>query len=221
VVAPGGVEWGYLNGGSPLHRASARAKVLALIAFALIVVATPREWFAVFAVYAGLLAALAARARIPPGFIARKLVFEVPFVVFALLMPIIATGPRTEVAGLSLSIAGLWGAWALLAKATLALVASIVLIATTPPRQVIQAFEQLRLPRALTSIMGFMLRYLDLTVDEARRMRTARVSRGFQATGPASWKVIARGVGTGFVRAHGRGERVHLAMLARGGEDGA
>lgn len=206
-------------GATWLHRASPRVKLIALVAFAVVVVATPREWFAAFAVYALLVLGMLAAARVPPLTVLRRMVIEVPFVVFAVLMPFIATGPRTEVWGLSLSIEGLWGAWGLLVKATLALLGSILLVSTTEPRRIVLALESLRLPRQLTSIMAFMLRYLDVIVGEAARMRTAREARGFTARGPRSWRVIATGAGALFARSHARGERVHLAMLARGYQD--
>ena len=61
-----------------------------------------------------------------------------------------------------------------------------------------------------------MLRYADLIVAEAARMRRARLSRGHDPR--FLWQVgaTARGVGALFVRAYERGERVHLAMLSRG-----
>jgi len=199
-----------------LRTASPRLKLLAVVAFAVVVVATPREWVAVFAVYAVVVAAFLIAARVTPRTLLARMGIEIPFVVFAALMPFVATGPRVEVWGLSLSVEGLWGGWGLLAKATLALMASIVLVSTTEPRKIILALEQLRLPRQLTAIAAFMLRYLDVITGEWRRMRVAQDSRGFGARGARSWPVLARGVGALFARAHGRGERVHLAMLSRG-----
>ena len=35
--------------------------------------------------------------RVPPAYLARRMVVEVPFVVFALLLPFIATGPADRV----------------------------------------------------------------------------------------------------------------------------
>jgi len=203
-------------GRSALHRASARTKLIGLVVFVVIVVATPREWFAAFALYAAFIATVLIVARVSPVMILRRSLIEVPFLVFALLLPLIAQGPRMQVLGMSLSVAGLWGAWGLLVKATLAVLASIALVATTEPRRIVLALESFRLPRELVSIMAFMLRYLDLIVDESARMRTARTARGFTATGPRSWRILGSGVGALFVRSHARGERVHLAMLSRG-----
>lgn len=205
-----------VSGTSVLHRMPARTKMLCLIAFALAIVATPREWFGVYAVAAGLLAALIVVAGIPFRWITKRMVIEVPLLVFALLMPLVATGPRIDVGFLSLSVAGIWGAWAMLAKATLALVATLIMVATTPPRRIILAFEHLGLPRQLTAIMVLMLRYIEVIADEFERVRIARASRGFEVRGVRAWVLLARSIGTIFVRSYGRGERIHLAMLSRG-----
>ncbi|MCR2801147.1 cobalt ECF transporter T component CbiQ [Microbacterium sp. zg.Y818] len=203
-------------GARGLRTASPRLKLLAVLAFAIVVVATPREWFAAFAVYGLIVAGFLIAARVTLRTLLARMGIEIPFVLFAMLMPFVASGPRVDAWGLQLSVEGLWGGWGLLAKATLALMASIVLVSTTEPRAIILALEQLRLPRELTAIAAFMLRYLDVITGEWKRMRVAQDSRGFGAGGYRSWPVLARGVGALFARSHGRGERVHLAMLSRG-----
>ena len=68
----------------------------------------------------------------------------------------------------------------------------------------------------LVQIMTFMLRYMNVITDEMERMKIARQSRGFDATGVKHWKVIATSAAALFIRSYERGERVHLAMLSRG-----
>jgi cobalt/nickel transport system permease protein len=206
----------HYHGHSPIHRLPAHVKLVALLVFMLTVVATPPTWVPAFAGYLALLLAVIALSQVPPGYLARRLVVEVPFVVFALLMPVIATGPRTDVLGLSLSEAGLLAAWGLLVKGTLGVLASLTLAATTEPRDLLAGLERLRFPTQLVQIMGFMIRYLDVVTDEMRRMRVARESRGFRASSIRHWPVIARSAGALFIRSYERGERVHLAMMSRG-----
>ena len=202
--------------GSPVHRLPAHCKVLALVAFVVLVVSTPpRQWWA-FAGYAVLLAALVALARLPLRVVGRRMVVEVPFVVFALLLPLIATGPRVEVLGVGLSEPGLLGAWNLLAKATLGVVAAIVLAASTTPRDLLAGLDRLHLPRALVAILGFMIRYAGVVAGDLQRMRVARESRCFAGGRLRHLRAEAAGVGSLFVRSYERGERVHQAMLARG-----
>lgn len=206
----------HYHGHSRIHRAPAHVKIATLVVFMLTVVATPREWYPVFAGYFALVLGAIAVSRVPFGYIAKRMVVEVPFVVFALLMPFVATGPRVEVLGLRVSEAGLLAAWGLLAKGTLGVMASLTLAATTEPRDVLVGLERLRVPSQLVQIVGFMVRYLDVVTDEMRRMRIARESRGFSGRGLRAWPVYARTAGALFVRSYERGERVHLAMLSRG-----
>ncbi len=206
----------HYHGHSPLHRAPAHLKVLALLGFVLVVVATPKDWFAAYAAYLGVLVAVIAVSQVPPPYLIKRMVVEVPFVVFAVLMPFIATGPRTEFLGLTVSEPGLLAAWALLAKGTLGVLASLTLAATTEPRDLLAGLERLRLPHELVQIMGFMIRYVDVVTSEMRRMRIARESRGFTARNPRHWPVLGRSAGALFIRSYERGERVHLAMVSRG-----
>ncbi|HET6534118.1 MAG TPA: CbiQ family ECF transporter T component, partial [Actinoplanes sp.] len=127
-----------------------------------------------------------------------------------------AHGERVEVLGLSLSRPGLLGAGNVLAKATLGVVTSILLVATTEQRALLVGLERLRLPARLVQIASFMLRYADVITGEMRRMRIARESRCFAARSVHGWRTLGHAAGALFVRCYERGERVHLAMLARG-----
>jgi cobalt/nickel transport system permease protein len=137
-------------------------------------------------------------------------------VVFALLLPFVATGPDTEVLGISVSEPGLHAGLTLLVKATLGVLAGLTLAATTEPQDLLRGLERLHLPQQLVQIMAFMVRYLDVVTGEMQRMRIARESRGFTARNPTHWPVLARSAGALFIRSYERGERVHLAMLSRG-----
>ncbi|GAA5154912.1 cobalt ECF transporter T component CbiQ [Nocardioides marinquilinus] len=199
-----------------VHRAPAHLKVIALVAYAIAVVATPAGWWWAFAVHAAVLLGVIAASRVPPSHLARRMVVELPVVVFAVLLPFVADGPRTKVLGLTVSQAGLDGGLTLLVKATLGVLASLTLAATTEPQDLLRGLARLRVPSLLVQIMGFMVRYLEVVADDLRRMRIARESRGFVARGPRAWPVIARSLGALFIRSFERGERVHLAMLSRG-----
>lgn len=214
-----GAEHGHrlhFHGHSPLHRAAPHRKVLLMLAFVLVVVATPNTWYAVFGLHALLLAVAVGVSRVPPLYLLKRTVVEVPFVVFALLLPFIAQGERTEVLGVSVSASGLVAAWGLLVKGTLGVWASLLLAATTTPQELLVGLQRLRVPAQLVAIMGFMIRYLDVVTGELQRMRVARESRGFRARAPRQWPVLARTFGALFIRSYERGERVHLAMLSRG-----
>ncbi|MCZ2812638.1 cobalt ECF transporter T component CbiQ [Modestobacter sp. VKM Ac-2979] len=202
-----------------MHRLEPHTKLVAVLAFALVVVATPVGvgWAPV--AYAGfllLLLTVAAVARVRPGRLLRGLVVEVPFVFFAVLLPFVSRGPRTDVLGLSLSESGLAAGGSILAKATLSVLAATLLAATTDARALLRGLERLRLPTVLVQILSFMIRYTDVVGGELRRMRVARESRGFRGRHLGALKVLGPAAGSLFIRSYERGERVHLAMLSRG-----
>ena len=201
---------------SPVHRAPAHLKVLALLGFMLVVVATPRQAYVAFGVELAVLLGVIALSRVPLTYLLPRMVVELPFAVFAGLMPFIAHGPRTEVLGLSVSEPGLVAGTALLVKGSIGVLASLTLAATTEPQDLLRGLQRLRLPDLVVQIMGFMIRYLDVVTDELSRMMTALRSRGCDPRSPRHWPVLARSLGALFIRSYERGERVHLAMLSRG-----
>jgi cobalt/nickel transport system permease protein len=206
----------YLPGASPLHRAPPQCKIAASLLFVLAVVATPREALWAYGLYALLLVALARVGRVPLRFLARRLVIEVPFLAFAVLLPVVGQGERVEVLGLPLAREGLWAAWNILAKGTLGVAASVLLAATTPVPELLRGLERLRLPRAFTTVAGFMVRYADVIADDLRRMRVARLSRGYDPRWLWQARAVAATAGALFIRSYERGERVYLAMVSRG-----
>ncbi|MGW6574642.1 cobalt ECF transporter T component CbiQ [Streptomyces sp. NPDC054945] len=206
----------YRHGHSPVHELPPHCKLAATLAFVVVVVSTPREAVWAFGLYAVLIATVAAVARIPAGFLLRRLLIEVPFVAFAVLMPFVAEGEQVQVLGMSLSVSGLWGAWNVLAKGTLGVAASVLLASTTELRALLLGLQRLKLPPLLVQIASFMIRYGDVISDELRRMSVARRSRGFEARGIRHWGVLAKTAGALFIRSYERGERVYLAMVSRG-----
>lgn len=197
-----------------VHRLPAEAKIAALVAFALVVVATPARLWPAYLIDAVLLAGVAAVARLRPGPLLRRGVVELPVLVFVVVLPFVASGPRVEVAGLSMSQAGLAGAGTLLAKATLGVFAALILAATSDGRELLGGLERLRLPGVLVAILSFMLRYVVIMADDLRRLRLARLARGGSPRGQLA--AVAGGAGLLFVRGYERGERVQRAMIARG-----
>jgi len=206
----------YRPGTSPLHRIAPECKIAATLLFVLAVVATPREAIWAFALHAALVIGAGRIGDLPLTVMARRLVIEVPFVAFAFLLPFIAGGPRIDVGPLSLSESGLWGGWNILAKATIGLLATVVLASTTDLPGLVRGMERLRVPRVFTAVAGFMIRYADVITGELRRMSVARRSRGHDPRWLWQARAIASSAGALFVRCFERGERVHLAMLSRG-----
>lgn len=199
-----------------LHRAAPQVKIAAAFGLVLAIVATPREAIWAFAVYATLIVAAGIAAGLTPGFVGRRLLVEVPFLFVALFLPLLGGGTTVSVAGIDLSVAGLWDAWNILAKATLGLGVAILLGATTQVTQLLAGLDGLRVPTVVTAISGFMVRYIDVIADDWSRMRVAMASRGHDPRWITQIGPYARMLGVMFVRTYERGERVYLAMTARG-----
>jgi cobalt/nickel transport system permease protein len=189
---------------TPLHRAPAECKVLATILFVLAVALVPRGhvvW--PYAVDFALLAVVAVFAQVSVRMLFGRLAIELPFVLFVVILPFAAED-------------GWWLAFGIVCKATLAVLATGVLAWTTPGPDILRGAERLGLPRQLVAIAGFALRYFTVITEELRRMRLARVQRGDDARWFWQSRAATRGIGALAVRTFERGERVHVAMLARG-----
>lgn len=207
----------YIHRHSVWHQLPAHPKIVAMLGFVIVVVATPITQWPSFVAYAlVILGAATIVARIPLTTVLARAVIEVPFVFFALLMPFFGAGERIQVGPLELSEAGLLAGTSILAKGTLGVLAAVLLSTTTTAREVLRGLERLRLPAVLVQIASFMMRYLNVVSDEMQRMAVAREARGFSASGVQHWRVVAQAAGALFIRSYERGERVHLAMLARG-----
>jgi len=206
----------YLDRDSPVHRLPPQVKIVASVAVTVAVVATPPEQLWAFGAFALLLAGAAAASRVPARWLLPRVLIEAPFVVLAAVLPFFGEGEQVRWLGLDLYVDGLLGAWNIAAKGTLGVVASLLLAATTPMRELLLGLERLRTPGIVVQIATFMLRYVDLILDQGRRMRIARLSRGSDPRFLWQARAFATSIGTLFLRSYERGERVYLAMVARG-----
>lgn len=206
----------YVHAHSPLHTAPPQIKILTALVSVFAVVATPREAFWAFGLYAVIVGASIAVARIPIRAVATRLLVLVPFYVLALLFPIVGADPRVDVLGVSLSEPGLWDMWNLVVKATLGAAIAIVVGATTEFSDLLRGFDALHVPPVITAILAFMVRYLDVVVTDLSRMRLAILARGHRLSRPGDWGPYGKAAGALFIRTYERGERVYLAMRSRG-----
>ena len=200
---------------SRIHRLDPRAKIVGLAGITVIAVSTA-AW-AVFAVCAVALAATAAIARIAPLTVWSRVRVVLPVVVFvAAFVPFVRGGPAVDVGPLALSEAGLTTFALVTVKASIGAVGAVLLAATTSFPDILHGLERLRAPRLLVVIAAFMHRYAFVIADEARRMRAALAARAYRPRHLGDVTALGRLVTGLFLRSYERGERVYLAMLARG-----
>ena len=140
------------------------------------------------------------------------------FVFFAIFLQFFGSGEKMQVGPFDLYREGLIAGSGIVVKGTLGVMTAIVLSTSTTAREILRGLERLKLPALMVQIASFMLRYVNVVNDEMERMKVARESRGFEATGLKHWKVLATAAGALFIRSYERGERAHLSMLSRGYE---
>jgi cobalt/nickel transport system permease protein len=207
---------------SPIHRLDARVKLLGLLAVLVIAVTTPPSRFMAFAGYLALLIGVSVAARIPPVRLARRVLPLLGFVaVVAVFIPFLhqptdTAAIRIDAGFVTVSEPGVMLFWNALVKAGIGILCAALLGATTHFPDLLEGLERLRVPRVAVALTGFTYRYLFVLADEALRMLRARDARCYGGRWLWQSKVIGLMVGTLFVRAHDRAERVYGAMLARG-----
>jgi cobalt/nickel transport system permease protein len=203
---------------SRVHRLDPRAKLLGFAAITVIAVSAPLSAWASYAACAMALLVTAAVARVGPATIWARARIVLPVVVFvALFLPFARKGgAQIELGPLTVSEAGLATFATVSAKAVLGTVSAVMLGATTSYPDVLHALERLRSPRLLVLIAAFMYRYLHVIAGEGRRMRAALAARGYRPSHALQAAAMGRVATALFLRSYERGERVHLAMLARG-----
>lgn len=182
----------------------------------LAVVSTPARAIWSFGIYVAILAIGIARTGMEAHRVGRAALIETPFLFFAVALVFIGTGPRTDVLGVPISIDGAWAGWALIVKGTCGVLAAALLGATTPVADVLEGLDRLRVPRPLTAIAAFMLRYLEVTSGELSRLQVARISRGDDPRWFWQGRAVAATAATLAIRSFERGERVQWAMQSRG-----
>ena len=111
----------------------------------------------------------------------------------------------------------------ILIRTWLSVQAAILLVSITRFPDMIHAFEHLRVPVVLTTIISFLYRYLFVLTDEVIRLLRARKSRsatvaGFKPGRSVLWRARVTGnmAGQLFLRSYERSDRIYNAMLARG-----
>jgi cobalt/nickel transport system permease protein len=213
---------------SPIHRADPRLKLVATVATILAISLVPIGGFASLAIAWAGLALASTIARLGPFRLSRGAFIAVPFLLAAVPLIFVRPGnPIGSIGPLTVSGEGLVMFATIALKSWLSVQAALLLTFTTPFHDLVDAMRDLRIPRILVAIIGFMYRYLAVIGDEASRMLRARSARSATAAagsdhggGSLAWRARVTGgmVGSLFLRSYERSERIYAAMQARGFE---
>lgn len=200
---------------TPLRRIDPRAKLLATLAFILVVLSFGKyevSGLLPFFLYPIVLMAI---GDVPMAFVLRRLAVVAPFaVVIGMFNPLL---DRHVVA--TIGPWGITGGWlsffSIMLRFALTVGSTLVLVAGTGIHDVCRGLGALGVPAAFTVQVLFLHRYLFVLVDEGMRMARARALRSFGRRG-MGMRVYGHMLGSLLLRTMDRAERIHLAMRSRG-----
>ena len=201
----------------PLDRLPPEAKLLGLLGFLLVTAVTPPGRVGVLLAQGAVAVTVAVVACVETRAILRRLLLDVPLLVLALTYAVAGHGRRSTVLGLSLSEPGLQVGLALLAKATIGIVAVSAMAASTPVEEVVAGLRRLHLPGWFCDLVGLSARQAGVLAADVERLRLAASVRLGGRGRRAEWSAVAQALGASFVRATERVDRLQLAAQARGG----
>lgn len=210
----------YALGDSPIHRLDARAKLVAILIYMVVLISFDRYSVANLMPMAILPFALLWFGGVPIWFTVRRVAILCPFIIMLVLMsPIYDQTPQSVVFGpWFFSISGGWlTAGNIAIKFAFGVLALTALMCTTRFALLLEAMRRLGMPQVVVMQLGFLYRYIFVLIDEAMRVRRARDFRG-AALAPVGRRIMAVGgiIGTLFIRTLDRSQRIQIAMAARG-----
>lgn len=221
----------YRHAHSLVHQLDGRVKFVLAVAFILTCSLTPVSAWAVYILLFALILSIEILSTLGVWYALKRASLALPFILAAL--PVIFTIDGTELFSLPL------GAWTLTAsvdglerfisialKSWLSVQVAIVLAATTPFPELLQAMRSVGIPRLLVAMFGLTWRYLFVLVDEALRLIRARAARSgvspsnqkAKEGGGIVWRAQVAGgmAGSLFLRGFDRSDRIYTSMLSRG-----
>ena len=200
---------------SPLHQLDPRAKLLVTLLFIVLVISWERYAVAALLPFFLYPLVMTLSAELPLSVVLTRVALVLPFVL--LLGGANLFFDRTPVfVGNWVCQAGWFSLLSLVLRAVLTIAAAVILIATTGFHDVCHALQRFGMPQALVTQLQLMYRYLFVLAEEAAMTARARRLRSFGNKG-MEWRPFAALLAHLLLRSWERAERIHSAMLARGG----
>jgi cobalt/nickel transport system permease protein len=218
----------YHESNSFLHRLDPRVKVVVTVAFILSNALLPDGAWLAFGLSWLFLLIANWLSNLGIGYTLKRSLIALPFALIAITVLFSMPGRPLStfqifIWKLTITDIGLLRFVSILIRSWLSVQMAILLVATARFPDIIHALEHLRVPAILTTIIGFLYRYLFVLADEVFRLMRARESRSAAAPGhksgrSAAWRAGVAGhmAGQLFLRSYERSDRVYNAMLARG-----
>lgn len=200
---------------SPVHRLHPVCKLLVTVLYIFVVVSFPKYDFTGLVVMVLYPVVLFQAAGIPVGLCFYKLRIVLPLVcAVGLANPFLDRAPLLRLGGMVIS-GGVVSMVTLMLKGVFSLMASFLLIATTPIDSLCAALRRLHVPGLLTTLLLLTYRYIGLMLSEVSVMSQAYQLR---APGQKGIHISAWGsfLGQLLLRSMDRAEELYGSMLLRG-----
>ena len=202
-------------GDSPVHRLHPLCKLLVTIAYIATVVSFPKYDFSGLVVMVLYPVVLFQAAGIPVRLCFYKLRLVLPLVcAVGLANPFLDRAPLTQLGALTVT-GGVVSMATLMLKGVFSLMASFLLIATTPIDSLCAALRKIRVPGLITTLLLLTYRYIGLMLEEVSIMTEAYKLR---APGQKGIHISAWGsfLGQLLLRSMDRAEELYHSMQLRG-----
>ena len=217
---------------SNLHALDARVKLPAAFILILLISALAQSAWPVMLFIIFIILGLQIASEIPFVVLYGRSLIVLPFLLAAIPVLFTADGPPLLTFNLfhhvfAIAPAGLEHFVSIFLKSWLSVQVAILLAATTPMMELLNALRVYHVPKTIVMVFRLMWRYLSIMFGKAQRMMRARAARSvyrYDTLVPRhsfqrfSWQAQVTGsmAGSLFMQSLEQSERVYYAMLSRG-----
>ncbi len=198
-----------------MHRLNPVVKLLSTLAVLIAVVSFGRYEIGRIVPFVFYPAVLMAASETPYALLHKRAALALPFCLLAGASNIFFDSAAALTLGNVAISFGTLSFVSILLKTYLCVMAALLLVATTPVRELTDAMLALRVPRIFVTVFEMTYRYLGTLFEEAGGLRTAYLLRSAQQKG-VEVRHMGSFVGSLLIRSFDRAERVYDAMKCRG-----
>jgi cobalt/nickel transport system permease protein len=203
-------------GNSPVHRLHPGAKIITTLVYIGTVVSFPSRELSGLGVYILYPAVLMSLSGTPWKPLLARLLVSLPFALMGAVSNLILLKDTVLYIGPLAVTAGMVSFASILYRTLLAVLAALILAASTPFPDIIRSLTRMGMPRVLGLQMVMTWRYVSLLLSEAAGMYTAYLLRSGERQKGINMKDMGSFLGLLLVRSFDRAERVYQAMKCRG-----
>ncbi|MDD1770766.1 MAG: cobalt ECF transporter T component CbiQ [Methanomassiliicoccales archaeon] len=189
---------------SRFFRIDARVKLICTVGLAVVAALLTSFW--AIALLFAFVVLMTIVSGLPARHLLRNYAYALVFILFATLTMLLTSGVEA--------------AAAMFMRISASVLALILLVATTPFFQLLEALHALHMPRILCSLIMFTYRFIFVLLEEVSHMNLARKARGFEGgrnvLDREAFGTLSATMGMAFVRAYSRASNIYDALLSRG-----